>query len=694
MKKNAILCILISFLLLNGCGLGSKLKDLTQTANDLLENINSIVQQIDTKVETGELSREVGNLIDQRLDKLAEVIETTIQNSGGFLFDEVNGTVDNAFRNISQLLDQIKTGIIDESLPMLMNQLSAEIQENINLISSSVEDIIVLTFGNIFVLVDKTVNSAVIICSIILLAVGLIIFIFLLFRKKKTLTFLRGIGLAFMVIYLAFFLTIIFSNRIRGNIIAGFNLGIKYKGTEVQPKVTSVYPETFTFGTDDKIFLYGKHLNLIDTLKVVLKIGEQVKYNFPPENIIVKSQNRIVLGNFRTWTPPVFAEFSKYMGTAGQAIINSTQYKRFAKSVNESMHPQVVYPQVIIHPVNIVPVSHIALPQNIAVHANIAEVQNSKKNFAVREFGVAQSEFLLERLNAFFITRYQLPEGDYGIVALDNKTEIVSPQLITIVYPTPPAPKPDIFPMEISFTEPYAVAGRSTALNIKLGFSHPEEIKNEFKIQITSSPALSFSDITVPMGVIASAQSSNIAVVTSRPLTVPTAGNYTFKVVVDKYQEVVEENEGNQEYSTTLLVKRYVYDLTVTYSTFESKSNKDDWPYAEDEYRAKVRTSVTGNAVWEFHYDKNGEPGHIYSINQSMGFVNLIPGYLYTFYSTCYESDDGSKDGDDYMGEVSNSHYLSNDIYGKDQDLIQYPLLLETNQYKITGQYTITRRIQ
>ena len=696
MKKNAILCILVSFLLLNGCGLGSKLKDLTQTANDLLENINSIVQQIDTKVETGELTREIGNLIDQRLDKLAEVIETTIQNSGGFLFDEVNGTVDNAFRNISQLLDQIKTGIIDESLPMLINQLSAEIQENINLISSSVEDIIVLTFGNIFVLVDKTVNSVVIISSIILFAVGLIIFIFLLFRKKKTLTLLRGIGLSFMLIYLAFFLTIIFSNRIRGNIIAGLDLGKKYAGTEVRPKVTSVYPETFTFGDNDKIFLYGKHLNLIDTLKVLLKTGEQVKYTFPPENIIVKSQNRIVLGNFRTWAPPVFAEFSKFMGTEGQAIINSAQYRRFAKSVTESMHPQVTYPQVIMHPVNInvETVSHTAKPQAIAMRANVAEIQNRKKDFAVREFGVIQSEFLLGKLHDFFSARYQLPEGDYGIAALDNKTEIVSPQLITIVYPEPPAPKPDIFPMEISFTEPYAVAGRSTALNIKLGFSHPEEIKNEFKIQITSTPTLSFSDITVPMGVIASAQSSNIAVVTSRAFTIPTHGNYTFKVSVDKYQEVVEENEGNQEYSATLPVRRYVYDLTVTYSSFESKANKDDWPYAEDEYRAKIRTSVTGNAVWEFHYDKNGEPGHIYSINQSQSFVNLIPGYLYTFYSTCYESDDGSKDGDDYMGAVSNSHLLSDDIYGKDQDLIQYPLLLETNQYRIGGQYTITRRIQ
>ena len=174
MKKIAILFILVSYLILvNGCGLTSNLKDLTQTANNLLENINSIVEQIDTKVETGDLSREIGNLIDERLNNLAQVIENTIQNSGGFLFDQVNGTIDNAFSNISQLLDQIKTGILDDSLPMLINQLSSAIQMNINLIASSVEDIIVLSFGNVFVLVDKTVNSVVIISSIILMAISI-----------------------------------------------------------------------------------------------------------------------------------------------------------------------------------------------------------------------------------------------------------------------------------------------------------------------------------------------------------------------------------------------------------------------------------------------------------------------------------------------------------------------------------------
>jgi len=527
------------------------------------------------------------------------------------------------------------------------------------------------------------------------MAIGLIIFIFLLFRKKKEFTAFRAIGLFFMLTYLGFFLTIIFSNKIRGNIIAGFNLGIKYTGIEVQPKITSVYPENFTLGTNDKIYLYGRHLNKIDTLKVFLRTGTQVKYTFPKDNIIVASQNRIVLGNFKTWRPPVFAEFKNFVGPSEQAILNSAQYKRFAALVNESVNPRISNLQNIV-PLNIQPVTNLPVSNTTTTNIrrvarrNINEIQNIRNNLAIQEFGVVQSQAILVKLHDFFINRFKLPEGDYGIVAFDNLTEIESPQLITISYPVPPAPLPDIFPMEITWIEPIAVSGRPTALNVKLGFSHPEEIKNSFSVRITSSPVLPQKIITVPMGVITGAISSKQAVVTTSQFTITNHGNFIFTVSVDYNNKVQEENEGNNTISSTLEVKRYTYDLEVKYSTFESKTNEDDGDL--DEYRVTIHTSVTGHEDWTIRYNKDGEPGNVYTINQSRKFTNLIPGHFYTFYSTVYEYDDGLRDGDDYMGERSVYHHLSADI--KDQDLVQYPILLETNQYKITGQYTITRKIQ
>ena len=199
-----------------------------------------------------------------------------------------------------------------------------------------------------------------------------------------------------------------------------------------------------------------------------------------------------------------------------------------------------------IQPVTNLPVSN-TTTTNIrrVARRNINEIQNIRNNLAIQEFGVVQSQAILVKLHDFFINRFKLPEGDYGIVAFDNLTEIESPQLITISYPVPPAPLPDIFPMEITWIEPIAVSGRPTALNVILGFSHPEEIKNSFSVIKTSSPVLPQKIITVPMGVITGAISSKQAVVTTSQFTITNHGNYIFTVSVDYNNKVQEENEGN-----------------------------------------------------------------------------------------------------------------------------------------------------
>jgi hypothetical protein len=338
MKLSKWIKIVLFLFVISACGLVSKMKDLTQTANDLLTSINSITLQIDAMMESNQISEEIGNLIDERLETLAELINSSIQNNGGFIFDEVNGTVDNAFQNISLLLDQLKTGILDESLPNIINQVSYQLQMNINLIAASAEDLVILTFGNTFVLVDKVVNSAFIIISAVFLAIGLLVFALVLFRKERKLNFLRSLGLLFMLIYVGFFLAIIVSPQWRGNLIAGFDFGQKYEGVKVNPSITGVYPEKFTIGKDDKIILYGKHLNKIDTLKLVLKTGNTIKYTFPENTLIVKTQNKIVLGNFQSklkWKVPVFEQFKIEMGQHHKHCLIVQGYINYAS--NKSM---------------------------------------------------------------------------------------------------------------------------------------------------------------------------------------------------------------------------------------------------------------------------------------------------------------------------------------------------------------------
>ncbi|NOU20103.1 MAG: hypothetical protein HOO91_21310 [Bacteroidales bacterium] len=708
MKKFKILRLLLIILFLNGCGLISGLKDLTQTANNILENINSITSQIDSKVESGEITQELADLVDGRLDKLAEVIESTIENGGGFVFDRANGTIDNVFQNVSLLLDQIKTGILDESLPNIIDQISLQMQNNINLISSNVEDIIVLTFGNTFVLVDKAVNSIIIISSVILLAIGLLIFVIMLFRKDRSLTTLRIIGLVFMVIYLGFFTSIIFSSRLRGNIIAGFDFGKKYDGIKLSPKIASVYPETFVFGKNDKIFLYGKHLNKIDTLRVVLKSGEQVKFTFPASTIIVKSQNRIVLGNFKktvNWILFPYESFKTAINPELRSLVSSQGYFRFADETNDVMFRNASTTATAVHPI----VPHIApttpsviteTPSTVslitglryATNLNVFRVDEKNNQNVLRAntiLGVNQANRLITQLKSFFLEKYLLPEGDYGIVAYNCREEIESPQLITIFNPPPPAPKPDIYPMDLTWTGNIQPANKvKTTLDIKLGFSHPEEISREFKIRITSTPPTTPIETTIGKGVIAAAQTANQAIVTTSSFSIDNSGEYLFKVEVDPNNLISEKREDNNTLLKRLTVRKYIYDVTVTYISFESTKNLDK---RRDEYRIDIRTTASGYAPWVINYDMDGDPGNIYPISNSMEFRNQQPGNVIILSTSGYEED--SPDPNDYMGAFTKVINLSENPTSN-LDFQEREFVLVAAHYKIKGKYIIKRRLQ
>jgi len=697
--------LFIAFLFLsNSCGLISSLKDVTNTANQLLGSIDDIVRQVDAKVESGDLSREVGNLIDERLNNLATIIQETIQNSGGFLFDQANGTINNIFANISVLLDQIKKGILDDSLPALVNQISNALQAQINLLSASIEDIIVLTFGNTFILLDKTTNSVVIIASLVFLAIGLFVFGLVLFsRKNRTLNLARTLGLAFMIIYVAFFLIMILSIRMRGNIIAGFNFGSKYNGVEVAPKITSLFPESFVIGKNDKIYVYGKHLNLIKKLAVKLTTNNVVNFSFPDNTIIVKSANRIVLGNFGSslnWKAPLYQELSNALSPQLRILTNSNTYINYSRNINDNYYEKVVPVRsggsFEIHTAPVVrdiskPLAMEIIRSGTVKTMKYSEANQMRNKLAVTSFGTVNAQMLQVAIKDFFLRKFQLPEGDYGLAVYDSTYQVESPQLISLLNPPPPPPKPDIFPLGISWTGGLsAVNGQNVTADLLLGFAHPEQVTTPFTVRLISIPNVTTQSISVPMSAIAAAGSNNLATISTSQFKPTVAGNYIFTITTDYYNNIIESNEGNNSVQKSLLVKTYVYDVTVNYLSFVSTENMDNGD--EDEYRIYCRTSVTNYNDWGFNFNKNGEPGETFSIGYSNTYNNLRPGNMILFYTSGHESDSGLRDGDDGMGEYSQAVYITDNIT-QGNNSAEFSFILNAQSYKISGKYNIVRRI-
>lgn len=705
--KKLVIPILLSMFLFSGCKLVSKLTDLTETANQLLANIESITRQIDSQIQSGKLLDDVGSLVDDKLQDLSDLLNNTIQNNGGFLFDEANGMINNVFTNVSMLLDQIKTGILDESLPNIINQISMQLQMNINLLSSSIEDLVTLTFGNTFILLDKTTNSVVIIVSIIFLAIGLFVYaIILISRKERKMNVQRWVGLAFMLIYVGFFTAVILSSKLRGNLIAGFDFAQKYEGVQTEPKITGVFPESFVLGKDKKIFIYGKHLNRIDTIAIKLRTGQTDKFTFPKDNIIVQSTGRIVLGNFGglNWKLPLFKDFSTAIPLQARSLVNTVSYENFAFDINNKIYenvkvrrigapimaPQPERPVMRrdgIHPILFDP-STIAMA---ATRIRATDLGIKYMNSANLNLGAANGALIMDVIKGFYLNRFNLPEGDFALTVLSANKVVTSPQLITIINPPPPAPLPDIFPTDIRWTSNInAIAREQTSMEVTLGFSHPEEIKNPFIIHITSSPPIPSLNIDVPMGTIAAAQGPNTVTIPTRAFSISNPGTYLITISVDNENRVTEKNEGNNTLQASLVVKEYIYDATVTYTSFQSKEDMDNWD--EDEYRIDIRTSVSNNPEWKIDFNKDGEPGTDYSINESRTFTSLRPGDIIICSTTGKEADDGLRDGDDGMGSTATTYALGANPTGGNNTK-EVGIVLETTQYKVIGKISYVRRV-
>ena len=708
MSKKFVIILTISTLFLSGCGLISGMNDLTSAATTLLEDASDLLKMIDTKVESGDMSRELGDLLDGRISHLMDELESALENGGGALFEGIDGTIDNTFANLSQLITQIKQEILDDSIPNIIESLSAQLQLQVNNLSSQLEDIIILTFGKTYVLVDKATNSLIIIASIIFLAIGLLIFGIILLRKKQKATKLNKIGLGFAGLYTLFFLSMILVSPLRGYVIAGFNFGEKYEGTELKPKIKGVIPETFTVGKSKRIVIYGNHLNKLDSLNVFLYQSNQKKFTFPKNTIIEATRNRIILGNFKNslgWAVPSYAQFKQAVITTSASSSEINKYKNLSYQINESLYPERVVQSnlYMLHTAPIITPSVTSmdyfgatpLRQQTrsfqAVKTNAAEMSNRKLQISNEVFGQAQSVQVIGKIQEFFAMQYKLPEGDFGLRVFQDKTPVESPQFISVFYPPPPPPKPDIAPISLNWVNGIpAIKKEKSSLVLQLGFAHPEEVKTPFKVRITSTPPTATINHQVSQGDIAAAGANNFVDVITRTIRPEQSGNLSFLVKVDYTNKIEESNEGNNQFSNVLPVQQYVYDAQVTFTTFQARKNYDDY---QDEFRISVKVDVTNNSRWSFSYNKNGESGKIYNVNKSRTFSNLKPGDVIALYTSGYEEDDPDWfDPHDNMGSAQYSSPLgANPTSGKDSE--ERSSKLTASGYYLNFKIRITRRV-
>ncbi len=641
-----LLILLAIALALGGCGISKAIskfykpfKNVTESASRLMDNANEFLEFIETQTQSGQISRELADLLDTRVANLMNEVDQTLQSTGGILYDTVNGALDTTFANLSDLLEQIKKEILDGSVPSLIEQLGEQLMLETNLIGSYLEDIVVLTFGNTFVLVDRVTNTLVTFVSLALFGIGLIIFAVVLLRKFKNLNVGSIAALVIMGIFILFFLGVILVRPVRAAVVAGLNVAPSFEQYYPDPKVTGVSPQQFVFGKSKRISVYGNRFDDLADARVGLFQGDQEKLTFPRSALVAITRHRIVLGNLDRemgWKVPTHEDFRASVITSSDAG-EIRKFSEYSANVNELIYPRRVGAVNLVPAVTnrlkrlesatplerrptIQPAPTIA---SSALLRTLPSAIGTPVEFRSDVYETAQSIFgnraqaITNKISTYFISKFKLPAGDYELRVYDGDTLVSSPQFLVFENPPVPPPKPDISALDTNWTWP-AAKGHPARLRVTIGFANPEQIGRSFDVRIaTDRPGIPVENVRVEAADVAGAVSSNRVTVTTRDFTVPDAGQYVFTVTADRNNVVDESNEDNNTVTKSLSAGQYVYNLYFEFNSFPAL------PGHKVELDFTVR--VAGQPDWKpkMAYVGSPEPSHMNSVDRYRG---VLPG--------------------------------------------------------------------
>ena len=691
--KRWIYALVIVFLLFFTAG--CSLTDITENANDILTKSEELLTEIDNQVETGKLTQDVADKLKEVINSTVSTVSDEIQDNSGFIFNNVNQTLDNTFYNLGNLLVILKTEVLGGSAVDIMERTMSQIRLTTSQVSSELQDVIVLVSGQAVVFVDTLTNSIILITSIVLLAIGLLIFVIIFMKKKDGFKAGSFVALILTGIYVAFFLCVILIAPLRGWIICGLNIGQKVTARVVEPQITGIYPDKFHPGIDDRIYIYGKHLNLIKDLSVKLQQGSDVKKVFPANKVIIQNHGQIILGNLdnsSTGFPYLpFLNFKTEVieknlllstSTQIESIINAQKNKTFEMNKNLTIRslPSTLS-QPLSTPVRIrsLPIIPIKPPEFSILRPNPIDLSILQSTTAIR---------LFQDTKKFYGKFWNISEGLYGLYVYDKAKYIPESAPLEIDFPDPPAPKPDIFPVALSWCgEP--LIGKKIVPRLVLGFTDYKEIQHDFKVHLRAiDPPGYDQNLLIKKADVASIPSNGVLTLYMPAYSIEQTGDHQFEVFVDANNDIVEKDETNNRGEFSVTAKKYKYDITVALQQFVAKKNFD---YGDDEYRTSVSIFYNSGDEARTSINHDGNAGDSWSINFSKSYENVSPGDAILVSTSGYEEDNGNwTDPDDNMG--SDSDYLTIPDTGTSATK-NIPFVLEADGYKILGTYTITRSV-
>lgn len=253
-----------------------------QTIGDFLSLGANTVREVNKAIQTaGAEARATLQELKDQLDSLIKTLSDAYQDNLNITLNSLDAVTRNKLLEVSALIDQVNQKIQDDitlasqEAQNVIRQASQQIRQDTAFLAENLKDVIIVGGETAAFVIDRTFYNVVLVISLIALAIGLLLFVRLLFSGKLPQGGLsRVLVLLFMAAFLAIFGSLVLVPSVRAYAMTNLGLGLKQKldKTTNQPRIVNVIPEAVTIGQTSELELWGTTL-LPEGKRPTAKIG-------------------------------------------------------------------------------------------------------------------------------------------------------------------------------------------------------------------------------------------------------------------------------------------------------------------------------------------------------------------------------------------------------------------------------------
>lgn len=623
MVTNTIWGRLIVVLVLIGLLLGPvhRTEAIFQTIGDFLSLGANTVREVQEAIQLA--GSEVRSILQQLegtlLDLLGE-LEDTYQDNLNITLDSLDATTRNKLLEVESIMLTVNEmiqediSLIGDEARDIIQTATLEIRRLTDDIKRDLQDVVLVAGETGVFLIERTTENIIVIASIVLLAIGLLLFVFILMRGGiRSAGFATILGYVFIFAYLIFFGAMLVP-QVRALVMATTGIGLRERLETItdQPDIFAVIPNTIRIGETDEIDIWGSQLT---------PNGEEPTVTIANRSVTVgaMSSDRIVL------------DVSRVVAAAAQAEADPVEALAAA--------------------------TKLLIGRDLASDLELAPALPVDKTIRIEEpiDSRLRNVFDLIRINPdLFGPGVELPEGSATLkLEYENFEDITT--VVTVIEPTPIPTPADLRISRFVVTPSALVENQNARASITVRNDGETEARN-FMVRwkpTATHPGLS-ANVSRLMPGASQIFTFNHAYVNQ--------GTFDTVATVDVLNRVAESNEGNNDSQVRVAVAEEPprqARVTVRFTGVTVHDDADPWPKGAGE----IWFSFSVNSA-SGRYPNSGSvkigSGSTKSFTRTFP-VTIAEGDTLHVFVNGREGDDDS--GDDSMGTV-NATYRSSQNWG------------------------------